>query len=147
MILEVKRPDIRSTALGCSRYTCKDRSTNSHQGTSLIDPVHEGGQTAHRQSAVTSKKFFMWVSPPRFTTPRSTPRQNNKQCLIGGIWRTPVQFRENECEKSRTCVHRICTRPPSNYLISINSLPNPPLDTWLPNVRRTLCHDFDLATD
>jgi hypothetical protein len=39
-----------------------------------------------------------------------------------------LQFRKNESE-SRTCVHRICTRPPSNYLISINSLPNPSWDS------------------
>lgn len=44
----------------------------------------------------------------------------------GRHWRRSIAIsQERKRKNSRTCVHRICTRPPSNYLISINSLPNP----------------------
>jgi hypothetical protein len=43
-----------------------------------------------------------------------------------------LQFRENESErkKSRARVHRICTRPPPNYLISPNSLSDSCCPEW-----------------
>jgi hypothetical protein len=47
---------------------------------------------------------------------------------IGTARRSPRPIsRERKRKNSRTCVHRICTRPSSNYLISKNSLPNPSL--------------------
>jgi hypothetical protein len=56
---------------------------------------------------------------------RATPRQNTLW-KIDSIWRLVAAI---SCERKRknsgTCVHRICTRPPPNYLISKNTLLHP----------------------
>jgi hypothetical protein len=43
---------------------------------------------------------------------------------IDGIRRPPAAISsERKRKESRTCIHRICARPPSNYLISITLYP------------------------
>lgn len=80
------------------------------------------------------------ISPTQLRA-RSRP---NPLCRNDGRGRPPAAIsREPKRKNSRTCVHRICTRSSSNYLIFINSLANPSWDRLTPPTCSVLigaCH-------